>query len=143
MEGGTMFEIILTAVDGSEHDRKALAATKELAKLAEGTVRVVHVREGDFIGRAGVVAREEHDEASKLVDQDVAELVAAGVKATGTLRSSLSSLVALEILEEAEECSASVIIMGSRGVSDLKGLLVGSTTHKVLHLGRLPVLVIR
>jgi len=84
-----MFEIILTAVDGSEHDRKALAATKELAKLAEGTVRVVHVREGDFIGRAGVVAREEHDEASKLVDQDVAELVAAGVKATGTLRSSI------------------------------------------------------
>ncbi len=138
-----MLERILTAVDGSEHDRKVLAATTELAKLGEGTVRVVHVREGDFAGRAGFIPREGHDESSKLVDQAVADLVAAGVKATGTVRSSLASLVALEILEEAEESGASVIVMGSRGVSDLKGLLVGSTTHKVLHLGRLPVLVIR
>ncbi|HXQ43521.1 MAG TPA: universal stress protein [Acidimicrobiales bacterium] len=138
-----MFESILTAVDGSEHDSKALAATKELAKLAEGTVRVVHVREGDFVGRAGFMAREEPGEASKLLDETVAELVEAGVKATGTVRSSLVNLVALEILEEAEECGASVIVMGSRGVSDLKGLLVGSTTHKVLHLGQLPVVVVR
>jgi nucleotide-binding universal stress UspA family protein len=138
-----MFERLLIALDGSEHDRKALNAAKELAKLAEATVRVVHVREGNIIGRAGFVAREEHDEASKLVDAAVAELAAGGVKATGTLRSSLPNLVALEILEEAEESGASVIIMGTRGVSDLKGLLVGSTTHKVLHLGKLPVLVVR
>jgi nucleotide-binding universal stress UspA family protein len=63
-----MFERLLIALDGSEHDRKALNAAKELAKLAEATVRVVHVREGNIIGRAGFVAREEHDEASKLVD---------------------------------------------------------------------------
>jgi len=138
-----MFESILIAMDGSEHDRLSLAATKELAKLAEATVRVVHVRENDFIGRAGVVPREGHEEASKLVDQAVTELVGAGVKASGIVRGALSSLVAPEILEEAEDCGAQVIVMGSRGVSDLKGLLVGSTTHKVLHLGRLPVLVIR
>jgi nucleotide-binding universal stress UspA family protein len=138
-----MFESILIALDGSEHDRKALEATKELAKLSEATVRVVHVREGDFVVRLGFVAREEHDEASKLVDAAVAELVAGGVKATGTLRSSLPNLVALEILEEAEESGASIIVMGTRGVSDLKGLLVGSTTHKVLHLGQLPVLAVR
>jgi nucleotide-binding universal stress UspA family protein len=138
-----MFEHILVAVDGSEHDRLVLEATKELARQSEGTVRVVHVRDGDFVGRAGFIPREEHDESSKIVDQTVAAIVASGVKATGTVRSSLANLVALEILEEAEECGASVIVMGSRGVSDLKGLLVGSTTHKVLHLGRLPVLVVR
>ena len=129
-----MFEHILTTVDGSEYDRMALGATRELAKLAESTVRVVHVRQSDVL--------EEREEASNLLDQAVADLVAAGVKATGTIRSSLTAFVALEILEEAEECGASVIVMGCRGVSDLKGLLVGSTTHKVLHLGRLPVLVI-
>ena len=138
-----MFENILTAIDGSEHDRKALATTKELAKLAESTVRVIHVRESDFIGRAGSVPREGHEEAFNLVDEAVAELVGEGVKATGTVRASLSSLVAPEILEEAEGCGATLIVMGSRGVSNLKGLVVGSTTHKVLHLGRLPVLVIR
>ena len=47
-----MFEHILTALDGSQHDTKTLAATKELAKLSGAQVRVLHVREGHFIGRA-------------------------------------------------------------------------------------------
>jgi len=138
-----MFEHILTALDGSPHDVKTLAATKELAQLSGGHVRVVHVREGHFIGRAGFVPSEEPDTASQVVDRAVAELVDAGVKATGTVRASLSGLVVAEILAEAEESGASVIVMGSRGVNDLTGLLVGSTAHKVLHLGRLPVLVTR
>jgi len=130
-----MFEHILMAADGSEYDRKALGATKELAKLAEAPVRVVHVRQSDVL--------EEREEASHLLEGVVADLVSAGVKATGTVRSSLTAFVALEILKEAEECGASVIVMGCRGVSDLTGLLVGSTAHKVLHLGELPVLLVR
>ena len=138
-----MFEHILTALDGSPHDTRTLAATKELAKLAGSQVRVVHVREGHFIGRAGFVPSEEPDDAVQVVDRAVADLVDAGVKATGTVRASISGLVVAEILAEAEECGASVIVMGTRGVNDLTGLLVGSTAHKVLHLGRLPVLVTR
>ncbi|HVC69186.1 MAG TPA: universal stress protein [Acidimicrobiales bacterium] len=138
-----MFETILTALDGSEHDTKALVATAELAKLNEATVRIVHVREGDFVGRAGFIAREDNEGASALVDHAVATLVASGAKASGTVRSSLPNLVAREILDEAHDCGASVIVMGARGLSDLKGLLFGSNTHKVLHLGHLPVLIIR
>ncbi len=138
-----MFEHILTALDGSPHDTKTLAATKELALLSGGLVRIVHVREGHFIGRAGFVPSEEHGDASRVVDRAIADLVDAGVTATGTVRASLSGLVVAEILAEAEESEASVIVMGSRGVNDLTGLLVGSTAHKVLHLGRLPVLVTR
>lgn len=138
-----MFEHILTALDGSPHDSKTLAASKELAQLSGAPVHVVHVREGRFIGRAGLVSTEGHDEASQVVDRAVADLVDAGVTATGTVRASLTGLVVTEILAEAEESGASVIVMGSRGVNDLTGLLVGSTAHKVLHLGRLPVLVAR
>jgi len=46
-------------------------------------------------------------------------------------------------LDEATESQASLIVIGSRGLSDLIGMVVGSTTHKVLHLGTLPVLVVR
>ena len=138
-----MFEHILTVLDGSPHDAKTIAASKELALFSGGQVRVVHVREGHFIGRAGFVPSEEHDEASRVVDRAVADLVDAGVQATGTVRASLTGLVATEILAEAEETGASVIVMGSRGVNELTGLLVGSTAHKVLHLGWLPVLVTR
>jgi nucleotide-binding universal stress UspA family protein len=38
---------------------------------------------------------------------------------------------------------ADVIVMGSRGLSDVRGMLVGSVTHKVLHLVHRPVLVVR
>ncbi len=138
-----MFEQILTALDGSEHDVKTLAAAKDLARLSGGQVRVFHVWGGHSIDRTGFGPNDQHDHASRLVDAAVADLVAAGLQATGTVRSSPSGLVATEILKEAEESGASVIVMGSRGRGDLKGLLMGSTAHKVLQRGRLPVLVIR
>jgi nucleotide-binding universal stress UspA family protein len=51
--------------------------------------------------------------------------------------------VASQILEEGDEWGASVMVLASRGLSDLAGLVIGSTTHKVLHLGHFPVLVVR
>ncbi len=38
------------------------------------------------------------------------------------------------ILAQAKEVEADTIVMGSRGLSDLKGLVVGSVSHKVQHL---------
>ena len=66
-----------------------------------------------------------------------------GVSATGVVRSSHTGRVAAEIIEEADESGSSVIVMGTRGRTDLEGLVMGSTTHKVLHLGTTPVLVVR
>ena len=40
-----------------------------------------------------------------------------------------------------EQCE--MIIMGSRGLGDLKGLVLGSVAHRVLHSAPCPVLVIR
>lgn len=38
---------------------------------------------------------------------------------------------------------AGLIVMGSRGMSDWEGLLVGSVAHKVVHLSSVPVLIVR
>jgi nucleotide-binding universal stress UspA family protein len=43
---------------------------------------------------------------------------------------------AKRILEHAEKENADLIVMGSRGLSDLEGLLLGSTSHQVAHLAR-------
>ena len=39
-----------------------------------------------------------------------------------------------EILRHAEEKTANLIVMGSRGLGDLQGLLMGSVSHKVCQL---------
>jgi nucleotide-binding universal stress UspA family protein len=46
------------------------------------------------------------------------------------------------IIDTAKEMKADIIIMGSSGKSDFKGLLEGSVTHKVIHMAECPVLVI-
>jgi nucleotide-binding universal stress UspA family protein len=50
---------------------------------------------------------------------------------------------AREIMEDAKEHDVNVIVMGSRGRSELAGLVLGSTAHKVIHLADRPVLVVR
>lgn len=46
----------------------------------------------------------------------------------------VSGDAAKQIVAAAEKENADMIIMGSRGFGDLKGLLVGSVSHKVSHL---------
>jgi nucleotide-binding universal stress UspA family protein len=137
-----VFEKILVAIDHSDHSQHALSAAKDLAKASGGAVRVVHVREMS-IGKPGPVPKEDTDAAQTLVDDAVKTLAGEGISATGTVHDSHTGRVAAVIIDEAGQSGSSVIVLGSRGLTDLEGLVMGSTTHKVLHLGTLPVLVVR
>jgi nucleotide-binding universal stress UspA family protein len=46
-------------------------------------------------------------------------------------------------VQDAREHDVDVIVMGTRGLTDLTGLVLGSTAHKVIHLADRPVLVVR
>ncbi|MEU2262611.1 universal stress protein [Streptomyces sp. NPDC019645] len=46
------------------------------------------------------------------------------------------------LLDAAERHGARVIVVGSYGESPLRGALLGSTPHKLLHLSRVPVLCV-
>jgi nucleotide-binding universal stress UspA family protein len=71
------------------------------------------------------------------------DLEAAGVKARTEFPYTRYGHVARIICNLAEDLDAGLIVMGSRGKSDLAAILVGSVTHKVLHLTDRPVLVAR
>jgi nucleotide-binding universal stress UspA family protein len=138
-----MYERVLLAIDHSEVSKRALAAAAGLAALSDGKVWVLHLREREVIPRMGLVADESPDEAQQGVQAAVDELLSAGVKATGEVRNTIYGQAAREIVDDAKEHDVSVIVMGSRGRSDLTGLFLGSTAHKVIHLTDRPVLVIR
>ena len=46
------------------------------------------------------------------------------------------------LLAAAEERDARLIVVGSSGEGALKGMILGSTPHKLLHLSERPVLVV-
>jgi nucleotide-binding universal stress UspA family protein len=50
---------------------------------------------------------------------------------------------AAEIVAEANRRKAGLIIMGSRGHSDLKNLVMGSVSHKVLQLAECPCVIVK
>jgi len=138
-----MYARVLAAIDHSEVSERVLAAARDLALLSKGEVWVVHLREREVIPRMGLVPAESEDEAETAVRSAVDELTAAGVTAHGVIRDTIFGQAAREILDDAREHQADVIVMGSRGRGDLAGLLLGSTAHKVIHLAELPVLVVR
>ncbi|MGA9160308.1 MAG: universal stress protein [Actinomycetota bacterium] len=133
-----MFEKILLAVDGSEHSRKAAAAAGDLARKSSGEVRVLYVHEEGLFSPI-----ESRPEAQSMVDGVVEGLVADGVKASGEAVATRTGSVAPTILEAARSFSADLIVMGTRGLSDFTGLLLGSVAHKVIHHADCPVLVVR
>jgi nucleotide-binding universal stress UspA family protein len=139
-----MFEKILLAVDGSEHARKAVSLALDIAKKSNGDVVVVHVRE-HIVDLGGTWEQESSTRAQAILDDACKELNEAGVTTRKVVRRSLagSGRIAQEIVETADTEDAGLVVMGSRGVSDLRGFLLGSVAHKVLHLSSQPVLVAR
>jgi nucleotide-binding universal stress UspA family protein len=139
-----MYDRILVAVDHSEMSDRAVRAARDLAVLSKGEVWVLHLREREVGAKVGVLVMDETAvEADARVAASVEVLTQAGVKAHGEVRNTVFGYAAREIVNDAIEVDADVIVLGSRGRGDLAGLLLGSTAHKVIHLSDRPVLVVR
>jgi len=139
-----VYDRILVAVDHSEMSDRAVIAARDLATLSKGEVWVLHLREREMAVKTGVLTPDETtEEAKAAVAASVEVLTQGGVTAHGEVRHTIFGYAAREIVNDAKEIGADVIVMGSRGRGDLAGLLLGSTAHKVIHLSDRPVLVVR
>ena len=137
-----MFERILLAVDGSETSLRAVPVTAETAQRFGAEVTVLHVREHEYSWGSDIDL-ETPDEATELVDGIVRQLKDDGVSARPEVRRVVLGLAPQEILSVAEEIDAQLIVMGTRGLTDWAGLLLGSVAHKVVHHATCPVLLVR
>jgi nucleotide-binding universal stress UspA family protein len=140
-----MFRTILLAVDGSEHAEKAAELAAQLAGAGSEEIVVVHVTElppSRQQVRPGLGVEVDRD-AIELAKGYAADLEADGLKVRVELRHGQYGHVARVIANLADELDAGLIVMGSRGRSDLSALLLGSVAHQVLHLSRCPVLIAR
>ena len=137
-----MFKHVLVAIDGSAYSQAALPTAIEVAKKFGADLFVVHVTEHDR-GRATVYSIESPAEATKLVVDAVKTARESGIAAKSEVFDVAAGHVAKAIIETAGANEVDLIVMGSRGLSDVQGLLLGSVTHKVIQLAQVPVLVAR
>jgi Universal stress protein UspA and related nucleotide-binding proteins len=137
-----MFERILLAVDGSEHSEKTIPVVTDMGTRYGAAVTVLHVREHEMNWGSDVDI-ETSEEASQLVERVVRTLKDAGVDVRGEIPRVTIGSASQEILRFAKETNADLIVMGTRGLTDWSGLLLGSVAHKVLHMADCPVLLVR
>ena len=127
---------ILLPVDGSEHSMHAVAHAVSLVR--EGGEIVVATVLPPIPNVIGGDARKD----ASLITQPVMDVIAKDNIACRE-KIVLHTSTAEGIIETAEDMKCDLIVMGSRGRSDIEGLLLGSVTHKVLTLATVPVLVVR
>ncbi len=137
-----MFKHMLIAIDGSPYSGYAVPDAIEIAKCFKSEVFVLHVHEREA-GRPGVFPLETPAEADGLVAAALKTIQAAGITARGEVQHAIAGHAAKHLVDTARARDCDLIVMGSRGLSDIAGLMLGSVTHKVLQVAEAPVFVAR
>lgn len=141
-------ERILLAVDGSEHAQRAAALAGELSNKLEAKVDVIYVLPEDDFHSAGLHAyaaeypeiEQYHETRLVALKQRGSNLVVAAARqiedAGGEVGEEEVAVgdPAEEIVTMASRTHADCIIMGRRGLGSLRGLALGSVSHKVGNL---------
>ena len=143
---------ILCAVDFSDNSKKALAYARELADRSSAALAVVYVVSSHKM-ETGFRKWQDMNEADKTSYRN--DLIG---RAEAEMRSLLSSLANecrdvecivrtgityKTINEVAAENNADMIVIGARGLSYIKGIMLGSVTESIIKSSPCPVMIVR
>jgi nucleotide-binding universal stress UspA family protein len=138
-----MFKTIVWATDGSENADRALPYAKELASRDGAELVAMHVVE-TFVGQRAVgqpLYADEPDRRAR-IERQVAGLASDGIDARALMLPTLRAAPAHQIADAARDVHADLIVVGTRGESQLAGLLLGSVTQRLLHIAPCPVVAV-
>ena len=146
-----MIKKILVPVDGSVHSKKALEFACELAKKFESELHLLHVVQPPISTQTmgvgtSVVTTEFRRQDLEEIGRNVitaAKQIASDHDCKNVETQIEAGLPAHHILDSAKKHNADLIVMGSRGLTDIAGLLLGSVSHKVTHLAECSCVTIR
>ena len=144
---------LLVPLDGSEPAFKALDVALQLADRDGGEMRLLHVTPTrdvpEGLRRFAEVEHMEHG-AEWLYDKAIGERILdaaeerMGERRPATLDVAVVCGDAAEaIVGAARSGHCDAIVMGSRGLAELAGLVMGSVSRKVMHAAPCTVIVVR
>lgn len=135
---------ILIPVDGSSHSLRATHYGVKIAKCMGSDILLIHCHKafpvtlGEPYLQKMITRRQE--DSNRLLQAYRDLLKDEGITFEDRIFEGSPGSVICNVAK-IEECE--MIIMGSRGHTDLKGLLLGSVAHRVLHAAPCPVTIVR
>lgn len=140
---------ILVATDFSESAARAVATAADYARHFQAQLTVLHAYRVDIpvaspLTGGGYVLPDGFfeqltKEARSRVEQVASEITATGVSAVGV---AVDRHPASAIVEEAKARKVDLIVMGTRGLTGIKHLALGSVADRVVRTAPCPVLTV-
>lgn len=143
-----MYQSILVPVDGSDQSRAALEVAARLVASEAGSLYVLNAQEAppaeDGIGKVAGMPALNADELVQKQGQEVIEQACRQVKLDSEQVEPIvrAGKPAHVILSEAKRLGVDAVVMGSRGNSNIKSLVVGSVSYRVMHVASCAVMVV-
>lgn len=142
-------QTIAVPYDFSEYAEAALDLATQIAAKTNGRIKLIHVIEYPLAKTFNVSGEiESYDSMDKVFTLELINKAKENMNAAIGKYSNAESIDAIlmmgnpyeGITEEIEEIKADLIVMGTKGVTGLKELLVGSNTEKIVRNAHCPVL---
>ena len=156
-----MFKTILVAVDGSTHSIHAAMVASQIAEkygaalillhvMGQGPMPKVQLDETEIghlnMAEQGRIHAEKVREVQRADGTALLERAGQAAKSKGVgpiIHELADGNPAEQVLQHARQHEADLIVMGTRGLSEVGGLLLGSVSHKVNQLSECACLMVR
>lgn len=153
-----MFQKILVPLDGSEHSLKALDVAVSIAEKFSGNITLLHTYSLQPVLLAGPsaassptipiltgadlsrMAEATQQQGNRILKDGEQRIKAANIQINKKL---VEGHAVEEIISVADQENVELIVIGARGVSHMREMLLGSVTDGVIHHARCPVLVVK
>ena len=131
---------IIVGYDGSDCAKAALRTALEVGRVYGEKVTIAF---GYEVNPLGSEVKDYADALRDLAHQRLAEAGAIAAEDDGAVDAvAIESAPAKALVELADERDARLIVVGTHGEGPIRGALLGSTSHKLLHISDRPVLVV-